>query len=278
MKNERNTNVKRVIYVVMLLALCTIPKSGLAEPTELLQFDNGCLYHQINGEWHGFRTYSDHVDILESGITENVWRTLDINDISADVISVYWPSSINDVTGDGIEDVYLVCSLNSERPLYLGVLYDAINDNYYATLELSFNYPYLQVLDIDHDGRNEIILETYTRTYGHTTHLYSSDGIASPDQGVAPQVAMPGDVTFAPSYPNPTNAETIIRFELPNADDVNVRVYNTLGEEVVCQTHRLQAGSQQLALKLGALASGSYFYCIETSQGLSPAQRLTIVK
>jgi hypothetical protein len=69
-------------------------------------------------------------------------------------------------------------------------------------------------------------------------------------------------VSFAlrPPYPNPFNETTTIRFHLPHAGDVTLKVYNTLGQEVsTLADGPLQAGEHRVQWAAKRLASGVYF-------------------
>ena len=71
------------------------------------------------------------------------------------------------------------------------------------------------------------------------------------------------------NFPNPFNPETSIRYQLPEAGQVTLRIYNTLGEEVAAiQPGLMEAGDHQITWngrsKRGhELASGIYLYRLE---------------
>jgi hypothetical protein len=71
------------------------------------------------------------------------------------------------------------------------------------------------------------------------------------------------------NFPNPFNPETSIRYQLPEAGEVTLRVYNMLGEEVAAILQgRMEAGYHQITWngkdKQGKeLASGIYLYRLE---------------
>jgi outer membrane protein assembly factor BamB/tetratricopeptide (TPR) repeat protein len=46
------------------------------------------------------------------------------------------------------------------------------------------------------------------------------------------QIGMPKEYTLMPNYPNPFNSETIIRFGLPGESEVEISIYNILGQRV----------------------------------------------
>jgi hypothetical protein len=73
----------------------------------------------------------------------------------------------------------------------------------------------------------------------------------------------PAPVAYAlqQNYPNPYNPDTIIKFSLPLKSQVNLVVYNTLGEKVKQLVNEEKpAGSYEVEFKAANLPSGIYFY------------------
>jgi len=76
---------------------------------------------------------------------------------------------------------------------------------------------------------------------------------------------LPQTVVLRQNYPNPFNPVTIISFELPRASQVNLTVYDILGREIaVLVNDRKNAGIHQVKFDGSDLASGVYFYRIQT--------------
>lgn len=67
------------------------------------------------------------------------------------------------------------------------------------------------------------------------------------------------------NYPNPFNPETAIRFGLPTDGNVDLRVYNILGQEiaVLLNNEFKQAGNYKLQFNGKQLASGTYIYRLQ---------------
>jgi hypothetical protein len=68
--------------------------------------------------------------------------------------------------------------------------------------------------------------------------------------------------TFAlyQNYPNPFNPGTVIEFDLPTRSDVQLTVYNLLGQEVTQLVQSRSAGHHTIQLNMRDQASGVYFY------------------
>jgi hypothetical protein len=67
-----------------------------------------------------------------------------------------------------------------------------------------------------------------------------------------------------PSYPNPFNPSTVIRYTIPNDLFVTLKVYNSLGEEVAVLVNAVRpAGEHSVRFRADGLPSGLYFYRIQ---------------
>lgn len=75
---------------------------------------------------------------------------------------------------------------------------------------------------------------------------------------------LPTEFALKGNYPNPFNPTTNIRFDLPEAADVRVEVYDILGRRVMVLTNNtFQAGANHnIRVDASALASGTYLYRI----------------
>ncbi|HKI44562.1 MAG TPA: T9SS type A sorting domain-containing protein [Balneolales bacterium] len=72
---------------------------------------------------------------------------------------------------------------------------------------------------------------------------------------------LPTGFSLEQNYPNPFNPTTTIRFKLPQASNVQLTVYNVLGQKVaVLVNNHLSAGTHLVQFNAKALASGLYFY------------------
>ncbi|MEL6611479.1 MAG: T9SS type A sorting domain-containing protein [Bacteroidota bacterium] len=93
----------------------------------------------------------------------------------------------------------------------------------------------------------------------------------------AAQDALP-EVLDLDAYPNPVVSSATLRFTLPEAGDIDLRVYDLLGRvvtEVASGTH--EAGAHTAQFDASALPSGVYLVRLQTPQG-NVTQRLTRVR
>lgn len=131
--------------------------------------------------------------------------------------------SLTDVTGD----------ISQKEDMYIGVSSDEDNTNLAATLD-------------------DIRLYSYALSQSEIQDLYNEVGVATID--------IPKKYTLAvSSYPNPFNPHTEIKYTLPHKSEVNLTVYNLLGEEVRCLVQELQdKGEHSYDFQAENLSSGVY--------------------
>lgn len=79
-------------------------------------------------------------------------------------------------------------------------------------------------------------------------------------------------------FPNPANDRTDLKFLLDNVSDVEIRLYDILGN-IVFQTTKKQiaSGEQQIEVNTAELRTGFYF-CILKTESASEAKKLQIIK
>jgi len=81
------------------------------------------------------------------------------------------------------------------------------------------------------------------------------------------KMGMPSKFRLSQNYPNPFNPVTIINYELPITNDVELSIYNLLGQKVAMLVDEQQrAGSHQVEWEASGFASGVYYYRIESGE------------
>ena len=86
------------------------------------------------------------------------------------------------------------------------------------------------------------------------------------------------DFKLNAAYPNPFNPSTTISFELAEANNVNLSVYNLIGNEVaVLENGRLKQGAHSYTFDASNLSSGTYIVRLQTNDFLN-TQKITLVK
>jgi len=103
------------------------------------------------------------------------------------------------------------------------------------------------------------------------------DSVNNPG-AVAAEPQVPSELTLSQNYPNPFNPNTTIKFELPRASQVSLRVYDILGREVSVLVHeRRNAGVHEVKFNGSNLASGVYFYRLQAGD-FTETKRLLLLK
>lgn len=121
--------------------------------------------------------------------------------------------------------------------------------------------------------------------YGSDSSVITGDGWYIDDfhiefftTGIEDTAALPNTFKLEQNYPNPFNARTEINFAVPNASDVDLSVYNMLGQKVATLvSEKLEAGNHSVNWDASQVSSGVYFYKL-TAGGNSETRALTLIK
>jgi len=119
----------------------------------------------------------------------------------------------------------------------------------------------------------------YTVNAGHSGPLRwdsSSVTISATDVGENP--SNPSVFKLYDNYPNPFNPSTTIRFSLPQRSDIELVIYDELGNEIrtlVSGDH--EAGTYEVDFDATGLSSGIYFYQIK-SASFTETRKLVLMK
>ncbi|MCL4510350.1 MAG: T9SS type A sorting domain-containing protein, partial [Bacteroidetes bacterium] len=75
------------------------------------------------------------------------------------------------------------------------------------------------------------------------------------------RISTPKGFQLLQNYPNPFNPRTAIRYELPEQSRVLLKVFNTLGQQVITLIDKIdQPGEHTVQWDATNVASGVYFY------------------
>ena len=90
------------------------------------------------------------------------------------------------------------------------------------------------------------------------------DGTYQYSKSIEIDMGLPTSYSLEQNYPNPFNPSTTIRFALPMSAKVNIKIYNTLGQEIANVLNSdFDAGVHETTFNASNLSSGVYFYRIE---------------
>ena len=86
-----------------------------------------------------------------------------------------------------------------------------------------------------------------------------------------------GSYELSQNYPNPFNPETTIKFAIAKAGDVEIKVFNMLGQNVMTLVNnKMNAGIHQVKFDAYSLASGIYFYTIRSGDFLKTRKMILL--
>jgi hypothetical protein len=89
---------------------------------------------------------------------------------------------------------------------------------------------------------------------------------------------VPSRFTLSQNYPNPFNPTTTIRFTLPQREQVTLKVFDTLGNEVATLVeHGLNAGEHKVIFAAREMANGIYFFQL-TAGRFSQIRKAVLMK
>jgi hypothetical protein len=97
---------------------------------------------------------------------------------------------------------------------------------------------------------------------------------------------IPGDIQNLPTnfhlsqnYPNPFNPVTVIAYQLAKTDQVDLSIYNVIGQRVATLVSARQpAGAYQIHWDASELAGGVYFYRLSTDKGYVQTKKMVLIK
>ncbi len=200
----------------------------------------------------------DRVDFQESGNTPSEMIVVHSNNFPENYIDI---------------DEYSVVKFgNPYNWLLVDKPYGSVKPGESENISLSFN-----TKDVSSDTYfGQMIITTNNEgdnSFEIPIQLNVSNIVSNEDENFNPQ-----QFTLSQNYPNPFNPTTNISFNLPQASEVNLKVYNMLGQEVATLVNeRLAAGAQTVTFDASNLASGMYIYRIQAS-GYVKTKKMMLIK
>jgi hypothetical protein len=132
--------------------------------------------------------------------------------------------------------------------------------------------------DVDNVGYpSDYLAGDIQRRVAFGTLTFVTDAVSVDD--TSPVRGIPTDITLYQNYPNPFNPETRIMYTLPNTAQVNLSVYNMLGQRVAVLVNNTQvAGRYEVVWNANAASSGLYFYQLQVDNKLIETKRMILLK
>lgn len=88
----------------------------------------------------------------------------------------------------------------------------------------------------------------------------------------------PTDYSLEQNFPNPFNPSTRIRYTLANSGNVQIKVFDMLGQEIVSLVNTYQeSGNYSVVFDASSLSSGTYLYSLQTNE-FSSVKKMIVLK
>ena len=105
----------------------------------------------------------------------------------------------------------------------------------------------------------------------------SGSGVFKYSVSFKTEPGLPTSYSLSQNYPNPFNPTTIIAYDLPQASNVRLKVFDILGREVETLVERDQnAGHYEFAFDASRLSSGTYFYRLDAGAFVQTKKMLIV--
>lgn len=170
---------------------------------------------------------------------------------------------------------------DSDEDLYGYLYYGSIDTEYQSGLDGAVIFPSVDAVPLA-DGESTVVYvalalgEDLTDLQANLTS--AEDTFNTIITFVDDKEFRPTTYSLSQNYPNPFNPSTLIRFSVPERENVKIKVFNTIGQEVAELFNReVEAGSYDLKFNASDLPSGVYFYSIETDN-FNMTKKMMLIK
>ena len=104
------------------------------------------------------------------------------------------------------------------------------------------------------------------------------DGSFEYSNEIEVEILSPLEFSLSQNYPNPFNPITTIQYSIPEAGNVKLKVYNSLGEEVAdLKDNYEEAGTYKISFDAFGLSSGIYYYRL-SSNDFNEIRKMILLK
>jgi len=208
---------------------------------------------------------------------------LGVNLISSGVFQLTAYFGPDTLTSAGVQDIFLSKIGNNPLPVELTsftakyldskivlhwVTATELNNKCFEIERSSDNKGFSKIGIVDGNGSTSERHEYEFRDHEilHTKYFYrlkqiDFDGTSEHSKVVEIDVSLPAQFELYQNYPNPFNPATTISFDLPSDAQVNLSIYNVVGEHIAdLVKSNYSAGKYSIEYDASSLASGIYLY------------------
>ncbi len=151
-----------------------------------------------------------------------------------------------------------------------------------AILPVGGDYDVIVCANVDGDPDHEVL---YTQGYSRSNPNDDPTPIVVLDYQFTPvsveriSEIIPTDMYLEQNYPNPFNPTTTIKFGVTKASNIDLRVFDMLGNEVavIVDNQYMQAGNYSVKFNAEGLSSGIYLYQLKTGD-IKVSKKMQLIK
>jgi photosystem II stability/assembly factor-like uncharacterized protein len=90
---------------------------------------------------------------------------------------------------------------------------------------------------------------------------------------------LPANFSLSQNFPNPFNPSTLIKYQVPQNSYVNLKVYNSLGQEIATLVNgMIYAGTHEVQFNASNMSSGIYFYVMQAGNSFVQTKKMIVIK
>jgi hypothetical protein len=115
--------------------------------------------------------------------------------------------------------------------------------------------------------------------YGSESFYSNEESVFVDFSGIEDELHIIKEYALYQNYPNPFNLHTLINYQLPKTSEVELSVFNLLGQKVAMLVSEKQpAGSYEVEWDATGIEGGVYFYKLSTDKGFVQTKKLVLLK
>ena len=152
------------------------------------------------------------------------------------------------------------------------------SSNFYSGLITGDNGDLYLLIRHDENGNQIFVYEVDTSVSTYCDEYYKCRQMQGQTK-VGSSASLPRQFDLRQNYPNPFNPVTVISFDLPEACDVRLEIYNILGQKVESLVNdHLDAGTYSIIWdsRNSHVPSGVYFYKIQAGTHVDSRKMLLL--
>jgi hypothetical protein len=163
----------------------------------------------------------------------------------------------------------------------LAQTYDTLGNKLWDTSGVLISHPSIEYQSFTTDGDGGFIIGGVINNFTVVAQQVSKNGYLGEiitNVNVEDHKLTNPIFSLNQNYPNPFNSSTIIQFRLPEESDINIKLFNVLGENIQTITDGYYSkGEHSINFSSGKLSSGIYLYKLQTETN-SLTKKLIIIK